>query len=302
MKYKQWLNIWLDLYVKSTVKERTFERYNQITQKQLIPLLGEYELSELSAVVLQKFVAQLSMVKGLSANTVNCIITVMQNSLKTAVIVGAVDKQYAGNIQRPKPAEKEVTCFSLEEQKKIEKYIAESNKPKLQGIAFGFYTGLRLGELLALKWTDIDFDKGLLYVNKSCHDKYINGKCVKIIETPKTTHSRRVIPIPKQLMPMLKSLHKQSHSVYVVAENENGIGNRSYQRSFELLLKKLNIPHKGFHSIRHTFATRAIECGMDVKTLSEILGHKNPTVTLTRYAHSLLEHKTEMMNKLGKLF
>jgi integrase len=76
---------------------------------------------------------------------------------------------------------------------------------------------------------------------------------------------------------------------------------RSYQRTFESLLIKLNIPHKGFHALRHTFATRALECGMDVKTLSEILGHKNPTITLNRYVHSLLEHKTEMMNRLGKL-
>ena len=77
---------------------------------------------------------------------------------------------------------------------------------------------------------------------------------------------------------------------------------RSYQRSFELLQKRLGIERKGFHSLRHTFATRALECGMDVKTLSEILGHKNATVTLNRYAHSMMEHKKEMMNKLGKIF
>ena len=76
---------------------------------------------------------------------------------------------------------------------------------------------------------------------------------------------------------------------------------RSYQRTFELLLKKLNISHKGFHSLRHTFATRAIECDIDVKTLAELLGHKNATITLNRYAHSLLEHKVDMMNRLGKL-
>ena len=81
----------------------------------------------------------------------------------------------------------------------------------------------------------------------------------------------------------------------------NAVSIRSYQRSFELLLKRQNIVHCGFHSLRHTFATRALECGMDVKTLSEILGHKNPTVTLNRYAHSLLEHKAAMMNRLGKL-
>ena len=87
----------------------------------------------------------------------------------------------------------------------------------------------------------------------------------------------------------------------VASNSDRLISIRAYQRSFELFLKRLNIPHKGFHSLRHTFATRALECGMDVKTLSEILGHKNANVTLNRYVHSLMEHKREMMNRLGKL-
>ena len=74
-----------------------------------------------------------------------------------------------------------------------------------------------------------------------------------------------------------------------------------YQRNFSKLQERLNIPHKGFHALRHTFATRALECGMDVKTLSEILGHKSATVTLNRYVHSMSDYKKEMMNKLGKL-
>lgn len=122
-----------------------------------------------------------------------------------------------------------------------------------------------------------------------------------IIDEPKTATSRRVIPLPKQLLPILKGIKKKSHSPFVVSANGKPVSVRSYQRSFELLLKKLKIPHRGFHSLRHTFATRALECGMDVKTLSEILGHKNPTVTLNRYAHSLMEHKADMMNRLGKL-
>ena len=88
---------------------------------------------------------------------------------------------------------------------------------------------------------------------------------------------------------------------YVISYNDKPLLVRTYQRTFDLLLKKLNIPHRGFHSTRHTFATRAIECGMDVKSLSEILGHKNATITLNRYAHSLWEHKTDMMNKISKM-
>lgn len=112
----------------------------------------------------------------------------------------------------------------------------------------------------------------------------------------------RAIPIPNQLLIRLKEYKKSSSDDYVViGKSVHGAQVRSYQKSFELLLKSLELPHKGFHSLRHTFATRALECGMDIKTLSEILGHKNPTITLKRYAHSMLEHKTEMMNRLGKL-
>ena len=92
---------------------------------------------------------------------------------------------------------------------------------------------------------------------------------------------------------------KDSQEVYT--NGSNLISIRSYQRTFSLLLNKLDIPHRGFHSLRHSFATRALECGMDVKTLSEILGHKSPTVTRNRYVHSLMEHKKEMMNRLGRL-
>lgn len=121
------------------------------------------------------------------------------------------------------------------------------------------------------------------------------------IDEHKTESSKRIIPLPKQLLPRLKHIQKNTHSEFVISNGTSPISVRSYQRTFELLLKKLSIKHRGFHSLRHTFATRALECGMDVKTLSEILGHKNPTVTLNRYTHSLLEHKIAMMNRVGKL-
>ncbi len=107
--------------------------------------------------------------------------------------------------------------------------------------------------------------------------------------------------MPKRILAILKEHKKRSKSEYVVSDNGKPIYLRSYQRTFELLLKKLNIPHKGFHALRHTFATRALECGMDVKTLADILGHKNPQITLNRYVHSLMDHKRMMMNKLDKL-
>ena len=303
MKYAEWLDIWLENYIKPSVKVRTYERYALIIDKHISTDVGKCEISELSALVLQNFITKLlesgncKTGNGLSANSVNAIISVLQSSLQTAHLIGVANEYTANKIKRPKLIERPVECFSLKEQKQIEQAVLNSKKDKLFGILLCLYSGLRIGELIALQWSDIDFVKGVLTVSKSCHD----GKGGLVIDEPKTANSRRLIPLPKQLIPILKGIKKKSDSPFVVSANGSFVSVRSYQRSFELLLKRLNIPHKGFHSLRHTFATRALECGMDVKTLSEILGHKNPTVTLNRYAHSLMEHKADMMNRLGKL-
>ena len=307
MTYKYWLLDWLENYIKPSAKIRTYERYFQICALHIIPALGDYKLADISVMELQKFISQMltngnhKTGKGLSANFVNTVISVLQNSLKTAHLIGITPEYVANKIKRPKTVEKQVECFSVAEQKKIEQYVLYCKKDKMFGVVLCLYTGLRIGELLALTWSDIDFGKGLLFVSKTCHDGNDGQNHTRIIDTPKTVNSRRVIPLPKQILPLLKNLKKRSNCEYIIADGDKPVFVRSYQRTFELLLKKLGIAHKGFHSLRHTFATRALECGMDVKTLSELLGHKNATVTLNRYAHSLLEHKTDMMNKLGKL-
>ena len=164
------------------------------------------------------------------------------------------------------------------------------------------YTGLRIGELLALTWDDIDFTNGLMKVDKEAYRYKQNGVWCTIIDKPKTKSSIRIIPLPKTLFSKLKEIKKKSRYEHIISTNKNTIvDTRSYQKTYERILKKLDIPYKNFHSLRHTFATRAIEMGMDVKTLSEILGHKNPVITLQRYTHSMLSYKTEMMNKMGKM-
>ena len=303
MKYIDWLIQWLENYIRPSVKVRTYERYKLIIEQHIKDKIGGIELDGLSPLVLQAFITELLQSgnrktgEGLSANSVNAVISVLQNSLRTAHLLELTKEYTADKLKRPKLKEKPVECFTLAEQKQIEYAIRSCKKDKLYGIILCLYSGLRIGELMALQWSDIDFVEGVLTVSKSCHD----GKNGLVIDEPKTTTSRRMIPLPKQLLPILKGLKKRSISPFVVSASGSAVSVRSYQRSFELLLKKLKIPHKGFHSLRHTFATRALECGMDVKTLSEILGHKNPTVTLNRYAHSLMEHKADMMNRLGKL-
>ena len=303
IKYIDWLMQWIENYIRPSVKMRTYERYKLIVEQHIKDKIGGMDMNDLSPFVLQQFITELLQSgnkktgKGLSANSVNAVISVLQSSLRTALLLGLTKEYTADKLKRPKLQEKSVECFTIAEQKQIEKAVMNGKKDKLYGILLCLYSGLRIGELIALQWSDIDLTKGILTVSKSCHD----SKDGLIIDAPKTISSRRAIPLPKQLLPILKSIKKKSGALFVVSAKGKPVSVRSYQRSFELLLKRLNIPHKGFHSLRHTFATRALECGMDVKTLSEILGHKNPTVTLNRYAHSLMEHKVNMMNRLGKL-
>ncbi len=249
MKYKEWLDVWFANYIEPSSKTKTCERYSEIIEKHLKVKLGEYELEELSPIVIQKYITELMQSgnlttgKGLAANSVNGIITVIQNSLKLAYTLGELKEYTTDKIRRPKTKEKEVSCFSLAEQKKIEQAALSSKKRKFIGIVICLYSGLRIGELLALTWADIDFTKGTLAVNKTCHDgRDENGNLCRITDLPKTTSSKRMIPLPKQLIPVLKEYKRKSISEYVV-ESEKGEPPtvRSYQRTFELLQKRLHI-------------------------------------------------------------
>lgn len=308
MKYKEWLEEWLTNYVMPSSKDKTYSRYREIVYQHLIPHLGDYELWEITPLIVQRFVTELLQSgnlkngKGLSANSVNSIITVIQGSMTTAHLLGFTELYEMDKLKRPKPKEKPMHCFTLAEQKQIEQAVMADKREKMKGIIICLYTGLRIGELLALEWSDVDLEKAELTVSKTCHDgKNKNGTFCRITDTPKTDHSRRVIPIPQQLLPMLREMKKYSKSSLVIVGNSTVLSVRSYQRSFEMLLEQIEIPRRSFHTLRHTFATRALESGMDIKSLSEILGHKNPTVTLNRYVHSLMEHKRTMMDRLGRL-
>lgn len=300
MKLKELLELWLERYMKHTIKIRTYNRYKSICELHLIKDLGEYELDELKPNVLQDFLLK-KIDDHYSTNTIKGIVSVLKQALRLAITLEFVDKEYCSNLKMPSSEEKEISVFTKKEQQVIESFCLNHKKRNYIGIVICLYTGIRLGELLALTWDDIDFNSNLLTINKTSYSAKVDGKTQIIVDKPKTKKSNRVIPLPNQLVKLLKIIKKESNSKYVITTRNSGIvGNRSYQRTFKFILKKVNVPYRNFHSLRHTSATNAIELGMDVKTLAEILGHTNAMITLNRYSHSLLNYKIEMMNKLGK--
>ena len=308
MLYGEWLEIWLEDYVRPVEKERTYNNYKDVIRLRLKPVFGNCEINALDVGEIQHYITgllesgNLRTGKPLSANSIRLIFSVFRNSLRRAYNIGYAERYIGDKLELPKVTSEEVVCFTESEQKRIEEEIArllkkKSCRHKLNGIVICLHTGLRIGELLALEWDDIDFENALMTISKTCRDgKDENGNYKKIVDRPKTYSSRRVIPLPNSLLELLREMKAESKSNFVISDAKgNTVRVRSFQRSYELLLKRLGIPHKKFHALRHTFATRANERAMDDKTLSEVLGHKSPVITLRLYVHSLLDHKRKMM-------
>ena len=308
MKVKELFDIWLNKYCKLSLKIRSFNKYDNFINLHINPILGEYEITEITSDILQDFIS-LKLKEGnlktkgpLSSNTVFGIASVLKQGFKFALIQDLIIKDPTLSLKLPQATEKEVQALTRDEQKTIEEYCLKHNKSNYLGIIICLYTGIRLGELLALTWDDINFEDKLLYIKKTSYTTKVNGKNQIIIDKPKTKKSNRIIPIPNKLLVLLQIQKRASSCDYIIATKQNKmVETRSYQRTFESILSKCGIKHYNFHCLRHTFATRALELGMDIKSLSEILGHTNVAITLNRYAHSLLDYKIQEMNKIGTL-
>ena len=198
----------------------------------------------------------------------------------------------------PTREKKEVIILGKDEQKRIENYIMSKNNLRHLFILLTLYTGLRIGEVCGLKWKDIDFEKETLKVERTILRIKSNGSKTKLVASiPKTITSKRMIPLPSFIIPLLKKQDIIPEN-YILSRSNKLYDPRILEDSFKRLLKKLNIQSIHFHALRHTFATRCIEAKVDIKTLSELLGHSSIEITLKTYVHTSDTLKKESIHHL----
>lgn len=188
---------------------------------------------------------------------------------------------------------------------RLNRYLKENPNQETLGVMIAMYTGLRIGEVCGLRFSDIDFSSGILHVNRTVlriknMDKNAQAKTKVILETPKTEYSRRSLPIPGFLIQMIKKQYNiASPDAYLITGTTKHMEPRAYYRKYQAILKACKIKGYTFHALRHSFATRCIEQGCDPKTLSEIPGHANVNITLERYVHPSMRSKRAVMERLA---
>lgn len=299
MTVSDWFDKWLDS--QKRIKRSSYTTYSSNINKHIKKKLGKIKLKMLTDEHIQNFIDELS--EKLSAKSVSSVFSILRLGLSDAYEKN-LSVELCKKIKLPKVKRKEVKVFTKVEQKAIEQYIEQSVCPNDIGILICFYTGIRIGELCALDLNrDIDLKRGVISIQHTLYRvKSENGnkKTELRISTPKSESSIRDIPLPKFLIAKLSAI--ENGSGFLIQKNGKFIEPNVYARRYKKILEELDIPYRKFHATRHTFATRALEIGMDIKTLSEILGHSSPTVTLNLYSHSLPEHKKKEMDRLGKLY
>jgi integrase len=287
---------------KQYVKKSSFSAYVLLIENHLLPAFGDKKIIEEAEV--QTFVFQ-KLEQGLSQKTIKDILIVLKMVLK----FGAKNKYFEHipfNIQFPTEREKHnIEVLSRTNQKKVMSYIETHFTFRNVGVYICLSAGIRIGEVCALTWEDIDTDNGVINIRKTIQRIYLiedgDRKTELILDTPKTKNSIRSIPMSRDLLRMLKPLKKiVNNSFFVLTNDAKPTEPRTYRSYYKNLMKELNMPDLKFHGLRHSFATRCIESKCDYKTVSVLLGHSNITTTLNLYVHPNLEQKKKCIDQMFK--
>ncbi len=286
------------------VKETTMAVYGLQLQTHLLPAFGDRTMIEEKDV--QQFVVD-KLDKGLSERTTKDVLIVLKMVVRWANKHAGWDNRTDWEIIFPTRREQiELEVMTVTDQQKIVKYVKENFTFKNLGLQICLFTGLRIGEVCGLKWSDYNVSNNTLTINRTIERIYTidNGqrKSRVVVSTPKTASSNRTIPMNKKLQKVLKELRKVvNKDFYIISNSEKPIEPRTYRNYYNKVLSKLGIAKLKFHGLRHSFATRCIENNCDYKTVSVLLGHADVSTTMNLYVHPNMEHKKKCIERLVKI-
>lgn len=303
----QWL-----LLNRNHVKESTLIKYRNIVNNHIKPHIGQYTVEQLDTVVLESFSHMLLIsgarhkAGGLSAKTVKDILVVVHSVLK---YVQSKTGTHCPSFQMiyPKQYKKQMRVLSKEEQGRLTAYLLQEMDACKFGVLLALLTGMRIGEVCALRWADISVDEKTVHVCNTMQrlqqiDTHFTAQKTRVLITePKTESSNRMIPLTDYAAALCRQYCSENQSAFILTGTEQFMEPRTLQYRLRKYTADCGLSQVHFHVLRHTFATRCVEVGFEVKSLSEILGHSSVQVTLDRYVHSSLDLKRENMNKLAAI-
>lgn len=309
---EEWNKIWIENYCKGYLKPKTIQGYESIIKCYINPYLGKYHLGDLTKLICQQYIMDVfengrvnekrksDIADGLSSRTVKSIKIVLHAALQKAVDEELISRNPTDKLNMPKDRVKGMTTLTKEESNRLLEEAFKSG-------CFEFYyleltTGMRLGEILALEWTDLDVKNRTLSINKQV--QRING--ILQSETPKTKQSIRTIAISSDCVEALARLKMRQPrgTALMFPSSETGTyrDQNAVTRKFKRMLKRAGLPNVRFHDLRHTCATIALEEGVDIKALSSMLGHADVAFTMNTYVHATKKLKTTAADKMEAAF
>ena len=300
MNFKDISTLWKE-EKRKFVKLSTISAYAVILENHLLPTFGN-KVIVITEQEVQHFVL-LKLDAGLSQKTVKDFLIVLKMIYRYGVKINEF-QHCDWDIKYPNAQEnKALEVLNIAHHKKLMAFVSDNFTFRNLGILICLQTGIRIGEVCALQWGDIDLQKGVVSISKTIERIYIIDSEVKhtelIISSPKTQNSHRDIPLSKTLLQLLRPLKRiVNDKFFIITNEEKPTEPRTFRNYYKTVLRTLNIPPLKFHGLRHSFATRCIESNCDYKTVSVILGHSDISTTLNLYVHPNDEQKKKCIDKM----